>query len=90
MNFFIIKRTFILKYKKKVAVSGTIKNDINKPISEFNKLLINNVEVPIEEVNEVLIDHNSFIAFTFKLNSFDESLLLDIIKLKEGTEVEII
>ena len=90
MDFFIIKRAFILNYKKLLTISGTIKNDINKPISEFSALLINNSQIPIEEVEEVLIENNSYIAFTFKLDGFNESLLEDIIKSKEGREVKII
>lgn len=90
MDFFIIKRAFVLNYKKLLTISGTIKNDVNKPMSEFSALLINNSQIPIEEVQEVLIENNSYIAFTFKLDGFNESLLEDIIKYQEGREIEII
>lgn len=90
MDFLIIKRAFILNYKKTVVISGTIKNDIKKPVSEFNALLINNSEILIEEVDEVLIENNSYTAFTFKLEGFNERLLENIIKSNEGREIEII
>ncbi|RNA63542.1 hypothetical protein D1631_17295 [Chryseobacterium nematophagum] len=90
MDFFILKRAFILNYKKLFIISGTIRNDLNKPMSEFSVLLINNSQISIEEVQEVLIENNSYIAFTFKLDGVDESLLEDIIKSREGREFKII
>ncbi|MGN7758085.1 hypothetical protein ACTJIV_11450 [Chryseobacterium sp. 22532] len=90
MDVFKIKRVVVLNYIKKVAISGIIVNDIEKSMSEFTKLIINNAEVPIREVNEVLIDNNFYIAFTFDLDTLDTILLQDIMKLKEGYELEII
>lgn len=90
MDVFKIKRVVVLNYIKKVAISGIIVNDIEKSMSEFTKLIINNAEVPIREVNEVLIDNNFYIAFTFDLDTLDTILLQDIMKFKEGYELEII
>lgn len=90
MDVFKIKRVVVLNYIKKVAISGTIVNDIEKNMSEFTKLIINNAEVPIREVNEVLIGNNFYIAFTFDLDTLDTILLQDIMKFKEGYELEII
>jgi len=87
MDYFIIKKTFLLKSRNKLIVSGTIKNDINKPMSEFDNLLVNNIKIPIKEVNEVLIDDNSYIAFTFDLNTLDENELNNMIELKEKQEL---
>lgn len=90
MDFFIIKQIVKLNYKKKLAISGIIKNDINKPMSQFSKLLINNIEIPIGEINEALISDNFYIAFTFDLNSFGENLLSEIMKLEEGQMIGIL
>ena len=90
MDVFKIKRVVVLNYIKKVAISGIIVNDIEKSMSEFTKLIINNAEVPIREVNDVLIDNNFYIAFTFDLDTLDTILLQDIMKFKEGYELEII
>ncbi|AZA76488.1 hypothetical protein EG347_02590 [Chryseobacterium sp. G0186] len=88
MDFFKLKRIVFLNYKKKVAISGTIINDINKPMSEFSRIIVNNTEVVIQEVNEVLIDDHFYIAFTF--DSLDAVLLQDIMHLNEGHELKII
>ncbi|WP_106915413.1 hypothetical protein [Chryseobacterium aurantiacum] len=90
MDVFKIKRVVVLNYIKKLAISGTIVNDMDKSISEFTKLIINNAEVPITEVNEVLINDNFYIAFTFNLDTLDAILLQDIMKFEEGYELEII
>lgn len=87
MDHFIIKKTFLLKSRNKLIVSGTIKKDINKPMSEFDNLLVNNIKIPIKEVNEVLIDDYFYIAFTFDLNTLDENELNDMIELKEKQEL---
>lgn len=42
MDVFKIKRVVVLNYIKKVAISGIIVNDIEKSMSEFTKLIINN------------------------------------------------
>lgn len=88
MSGFKIKRIFILNYKKKLAISGVIENDI-KPILEFKRLEFNDFTIPIEEINEVLIDNYSYLTFTFDLDTFDEELLIRIKKFKEGQIIEI-
>ncbi|MGE8431443.1 hypothetical protein [Chryseobacterium joostei] len=90
MGVFKIKRVVILSYIKKVAISGTIVNDIEKRMSEFTKLIINNVEIPITEINEMLIDNTSYIAFTYDLDMLDVILLQDIMKFQEGYELKIL
>ncbi|EJL70928.1 hypothetical protein [Chryseobacterium populi] len=91
MGVFIIKRVFTLNYKKKLVIVGIIKNVDEKNVNNSNSLVINNnVNLPIQELNESLIEGKTYQAFTFDLDTIDEDLLQDIIKLKEGQEIKII
>lgn len=88
---FIIKRVFTLSYKKKLVVAGVIKNIDKKNINKSNSLLISeDTKLPIQELNEVLIEDVVYQAFTFDLDTLDTILLQDIMKFKEGYELEII
>lgn len=87
----IVKRTFILNYKKKLVIAGSISNWAEKGIDQSNCIVINeNIQLPVQEINEVLIGKQSYIAFAFDLDTVNRDLIQDILELNEEQKLRII
>jgi len=89
MDYFSIKDVFRLKTRNKLIIVGNIKSDSKFKNHKINSILIKDIMVPINIVNETIIEKESYLALAFDIDCLTESLLAEIMKLKQEEIIKI-